>query len=584
MAPETNFLERTVRQLGYGVDRVVSIVRPDKALENRINRRTLHEFEVYDAANPGPLRSGSGGIAKNAHASSHQANRDRINLMWDARSADRNIAFIGGVLDRLTMHVCGKVAYQADIGDPALNTAYHDYFHDWCGRADITGRQRLQGLARMGFRSMMRDGDFGYHLVPQGAEWRVQAVEADRIGSPMEAQLQENYYGGFTVNSFGAISSVRVFQRSRLGQYENPKEIDPSRFIHLAFPKRTDEYRVVTPLAACLPHARDIYEMIGLQKQTAKTRAMFAVFITPKDPNRPPPGTPDWKDKAKTDAQGRPTAPAVPGMMTQLNDGDNVHFPTLPNEPNGAFLTFIQTLVREMAIALNLPYGFVYDLAQLGGVTARVEVAAAQRVIEMYQELLVDSFLDRVKMLVLQRAIAMGILPAHPNWNRGRWQFGSTLTGDYGYQTSADIELVSMGYKAGSSIAGMSGDSFEDVTRKNGDEVLILQRIAAEKGVPIEMLAPGRFPGATQALAAMNTPPAEPPPPIPGLIGTVGEKGVEPLVDILTKVSKGELEPEAAIMALMKIYGWTRQKAAQMVPPEAITLPPGSPAPAALLE
>ncbi len=86
----------------------------------------------------------------------------------------------------------------------------------------------------------------------------------------------------------------------------------------------------------------------------------------------------------------------------------------------------LEALIREIALALNLPYGFVYNMAAFGGVTARLETQAAQRVFRWYQEMLEHILLNRVKRKVLLFGIASGKLKASKYWNRGSWRFGAT--------------------------------------------------------------------------------------------------------------------------------------------------------------
>jgi uncharacterized membrane protein len=50
---------------------------------------------------------------------------------------------------------------------------------------------------------------------------------------------------------------------------------------------------------------------------------------------------------------------------------------------SGAFMALLEALIREIALAMNLPYGFVYNMAAFGGVAARLEKQAAMTVYGM---------------------------------------------------------------------------------------------------------------------------------------------------------------------------------------------------------
>ena len=85
--------------------------------------------------------------------------------------------------------------------------------------------------------------------------------------------------------------------------------------------------------------------------------------------------------------------------------------------------------------------------------------------------------------------------------------------------------------------------------------------------VPIEMLVPDWQPQATDRLASMATPPS--PPPKPGSLEAVGDKGAGQIVEILSQVTTGQLDRDAAIETLVTVYGISREKAQAIVPEKA---------------
>jgi lambda family phage portal protein len=552
------------------LDRLVSFVSPEAGFRRGMAREAIRLFG-YDGASPGRLRGFSGGIGKNAASESWRAQRDRVNIMWDARDMERNFAFVGGVLDRTAQYVCNKVVYQARTGDQEVDRKYEEYFREWAARADITGRHNLRELVELGFKSMLRDGDHGFVLRNHGAEVRLQSIESDRIGSPLEGLQNENYINGISINELGQPTSYRVFRRTRTAQYVEPVEVPPSLFIHLFRPLRSDQYRGVSWLATALPHARDLYELMGFEKQAAKFASAHAGFIKPKDPNAR--GAMSWDT---VDDHGVASVSAQAGKILKLSGAEDIVFPPGTQRPSGAFMSLVDAIIREMALGLNLPYGFCYNLAAFGGVTARIETMQAQRVFQRFQVLLRDRMLDRTKDQVIARGIIQNRIPAHPRWRAGAWQFGAHITGDVGNQTQADLALVSAGIKTRSHLCQeYLGEDFEEVTTQLAREVRITQDEGSRQKVPVEMIN-GTMQGGTGMLAAINTPPSPPAPPPPGLIGQMGDKAAGQILETLKAVSEGRLDPRSAFQTLTTVFGIdpaTAQKLIPGVPVDAGSLP-----------
>jgi capsid protein len=145
-----------------------------------------------------------------------------------------------------------------------------------------------------------------------------------------------------------------------------------------------------------------------------------------------------------------------------------------------------------MANGLNLPYAFVWDMTQFGGVTARLEVEQARRAFDKHQQNLIERVLDPIKNAVIRRAIARGELPMTPNkpnaYKNGRWQFGSYITADLGNEVNANISLIQNGLKTHQACYGELGLDFEEEATKIAKEVQFLNGLAAQYGIPIELI------------------------------------------------------------------------------------------------
>ena len=415
---------------------------------------------------------------------------------------------------------------------------------------------------------MLVDGDHGWNMLTLpdangNSQIKIQPIEADRIGNvynPAETN-EGNKIGGILVGEMGEPLAYEIYKRGRLNvQYTFDMEVPAQQFVHIFDPTRVDQYRGVTALATAIAPARDLYEIYEYEKQAAKWQVGHAGVIRVADPFKQG-SVSQWDGNTEPVTNtGVGTMQMEPGKILRMTAGEDVTFSPGTNRPNGAFMNLVQAMVREMSMGLNMPYGFLYDMSTFGGHASRIEIAQAQRGIRRFQKLLKEQALDPVRNAVLGLGISTGELPPHPQWQTGRWGFGASLSGDYGNDTAANLQKLQSGLITASDLISENGQTFEEVVRRQATEVQYMQRVASETGVPIELLT-SRLSGATELLAAMNTPPPAPP---AGLVEA--QVDVKPMIDILKNVGEGVMDRESAIATLIRLYGMSKAEADKIVP------------------
>ena len=564
------------------LDRAVAVVSPVHALERAIARDRLRWFG-YDAANPGTLRGGSGGAAKNGSPESARNSRDRVKLMWDARDLESNMPIIRCVLDRMAQQVCSRIRFHARVGTKEENSLFESVWLEWAEeRADVSRRYDFRTLVELAFRAALRDGDAGANFVDPGDGFAMQLIEADRIGDPAKAAntTDESYISGIQIDvATGRPIEYDLFRRTRNNQYLPDIKVPADRFIHLTIPTRYDEYRTVSWLCAILGQARDLYEAFAYERGAAKWAASIAGIIRTPAPLGG--GNPSIWDGTQT-TNGTKTLEAQANKLLALQAGQDVTVFQGPARPSGSFQALIELTLQDIARGLNVPYGF-FDMARLGGATSRLEAQQLQRTIARFQHHLTVKLLNPTKNRVFAEAIAAGKLPALPFWKQGRWSFGSSITADAGYAVDSDLALLRNGLKSGSAIcAEYTGDDLEDVTEELANEGINFRNVASQTGVPIELIAPDRYINPTQTFADAATALEPPPPPD---VSTLGENAVKHINEVQTQVSTGQLPPDKAIAALVALYGFDQATAALLIPakplpqpkPDAPSNPPAKP-------
>lgn len=551
------------------VDRTITFFAPTYGVKAAFMRSKLVELGYNDSTDrrsrPAAL---SGSEAWNKQ-------RDRYKMMADARELAM-FDWIGGMLAKVVLYVAGRMECESTTGDEGVDEIYDEYFHNWSGdevaedgqtKCDITGRHRLSKIVQLAFLAFFVDGDHGLleidpMLSPTG-EYCLQMIEGDRIGSPIDLNTLENYIGGITIDEFGRIISYKIYERTRTNQYINPMEVEPSNFIHVFDPDRSDQYRGRSKLVRLLNDTRDIREWIEAEKQAGKTQSQWAALFSTKDPQ----GNDGAKAWDKRTRDGTPMQDALWGKILRMGEGEGFSMLAPSSRPSGAFMAFIDFIIRKMAASLNLPYGFLWDLSSLGGVTARIEVQGAQRQIEYWQQnIIVNKILNRVRQKVIAQGVLRGELPAHPNWKKCNWHFGPWIVTDAGYEIDKDIATVTSGIGPISQVMAKYGLSPREVFQANATVANTAIAVGEEQELPVEVFARGIFPDITQQKAAIMTPP--PPPPPPGSIEALGDKAVGEMIKVLQSVKDMKMDRESAIATLIRTFRVPPRIAEEMVPAE----------------
>jgi hypothetical protein len=267
---------------------------------------------------------------------------------------------------------------------------------------------------------------------------------------------------------------------------------------------------------------------------------------------------------------GTPTQDAVWGKILRMGEGEQFEMMAPAARPNGATLSLFQMLIRKMSISLGLSYGLIWDLATLGGATARIEVQSDLRKIQYWQKnIIVNLILNRVRQKVIAQGISRGELPAMPNWKKCSWNFGPHITADLGYEMEADIQAVHAGFTTVEAVAAKHGKTVRDIHEHNANSAITALKVGAEKGLPVEAFAGGLYPDITNQKAAFDaSSPLPPPPPPAGSIEAIGDKGVAKLLELMESVGEGKVDRDAGIEAAMRMFRLTRAQAEKLIPEE----------------
>jgi len=450
----TNNLPAAVPQvIQTKLDRAISRFFPAWGLERMRNRTTMlltNQFYgsmgAYDGASVTRRETNSWiPFASDADTASVL---DLPALRARSRDANRNQPIAGGALATVGTNVVGpglSLHCQIDadflgLGDDAADAWQIDTerkFALWAEsqECDVTRTQNFFGLQALAFNSCLENGDV-FTLMPRmkrpGSPFmlKLQLIEADRIsnpnfglntttrmagverdeaGAPIGYWIQKQHPGAAITMNWNMFSwDYYAAFGAKTGQ---------RNVIHLYDKARIGQTRGIPYLAPILEPLKMLGRYTQAELMAAVVSGMFSVFV---------------KTAGAQGLAGLPTAPGanpvvtlgqqnVPdqqkdltlgnGLVLELNPGESIETAN-PGRPNTAFDGFVQSIVRQIGMRLEIPYEVLVKHYESSYSAARAAMLDAWKFFNKKRQWLADSFCQLVYEAWLDEAIAAGFIEA----------------------------------------------------------------------------------------------------------------------------------------------------------------------------
>lgn len=567
------------------LDRAVGVFSPSLMLGRVKSRAKVHLFR-YEAARRSRLRASA---TQALDPESPQYQRDRWELIKQSRDLIENFPLFYGIQRKLAAHTVGNLKVQMDTDDAKLDTQIETYLRESFAYCDITGRHDLSKLAELALMASKSDGDCGFIIhTPEDSEFvKLQSIESDRIGDPQETGFKENEFGGIKIDESGRPIFYDIYSRSRLSQrYEFESSIPAINFLHVFDPFRLSQYRGVTAYASVIKTALDVKEIMEGIRIRTKFAAYLAALVTTE--NGEPSASNILSAQASSSGGRIPEEETKFGILKYLSPGDKVE--EFKNDfPSSAVQQALDRMVREIAVALNLPYGLVWDMSGMRGPGARFEAAQAERTLQHERSVLQCRLLDPYVRRAIIHGISIGRIDAdydRPNLFRHNWQWPRHLTIDVGREGRLDLELFRAGLLSEQEYFSEEGLDWKEVNEQIFEERAYKKQLADKFGIdaidqrnlttggqlPVEVDVDGY--GVVSSVgsetdggkASESATPAgsgeiagEP------LVQKIGVGGTQSLMEILSMHAQGIIETGAAKQVLMIVFGLGEEKADRLL-------------------
>lgn len=428
------------------IDRAIAAVAPAWAVSRMLARARIDAVSALpqisaqdDAATGG---DGMGGVSRRWwNPMARDAKADTLRHLPKQRAKSRDLArtspiAVGAIntnIDRVVgtgLALSSQPALQVLGWTPEQATEWKGLvqreFSLWADSTDCDIEQQLTfyQLQALVLRSTLESGDC-FTLLPDGERTptqpyalRLQVLEADRVGNPLGQMDTPSMAGGVKMGASGAPTAYYVYDQhpggylpgSGGGLYSG-QWVDRlgrsgrRRILHHLRKLRPGMPRGVPYLAPIIDCIKQISRYTEAEIMAAVITAYLTVFIESPTGSAAP-----VFDGQQAVAQGEDVGLGM-GTVVGLAPGEKPHVVN-PARPNPNFEPFVQAVIKQMGIALGLPFELLTKQFNASFSASKAALLDAWVYFRSVRNWLSLSFCQPVFETWLTEAVAIGRVPA----------------------------------------------------------------------------------------------------------------------------------------------------------------------------
>jgi lambda family phage portal protein len=373
---------------------------------------------------------------------------DITTLRPRSRDLVRNAPIATGAVNTVVQNAVGTGLALQPTPDIEVLGWTEDQGHEWSRHVghefemwadspdcDITRTQNFYEVQRLVFRSMLESGDvlaiIPMRPLPFGVyKTCFQIIEADRLHSPFgDGQLAKDpsnkefvttnrVWGGVEVDATGAPvaydilkshpGSISFSSNGGFTAYDRVPAFGAKtgrrNVLHIFDRLRPDQNRGVPYLAPVMEIIKQLDRYTEAEAMRAVVSALFTVFIKS-----------DNGDQGFSGVTGSPVqsdeVELGTGKVVGLAPGEEVQFPA-PNSPNSGFDPFVMSILRQIGVALELPFEILIKHFTASYSAARAAMLEAWKFFKSRRAFLATRFCQPVFEAWMDEAVAIGRIEA----------------------------------------------------------------------------------------------------------------------------------------------------------------------------
>jgi lambda family phage portal protein len=418
------------------IDRALGYVAPRLALERvRARAMTAAMGNYFGGSNSRKTMLNFNPRARSADA---DLNPDLVTLRARSRDLERNSPLARGAINTVTTRVVGTgLALQSCVDGDYLGMTDEQAAEKkaeierewrlWCESAecDVTRTQDFYDLQDLAFRATLTSGDV-FALLPyvkrtgDAYGLKVQMIEGDQVSNPNGSRDTEELSAGVVRDTFGAPVAYQVMTRhpgSNVGGGERKwtevkayTRAGQRAMLHLFERRRPNQARGEPYLAPVIEPLKQLDRYTEAEIAAAVISGMFTVFMKTASEDGGLPNDPSDGSSGTTGTSGDGIQMGS-GAIVEIGQDDEVDFAN-PGRPNPAFDPFVQSILRQVGVALELPFEVLIKHFTSSYSAARAALLDAWQFFRKRRSWLAKRFCQPIFEVWMDEAVAAGRVAA----------------------------------------------------------------------------------------------------------------------------------------------------------------------------
>lgn len=454
------------------LDRIYSVVAPERANRRMIARLRYEMSMQFRGADRTRLKANWVLPLDSATPDLYELEtlRDRC------RDLNRNDPVASGATETMGMNIVGRglkpqsrirAKYLGVTEDRARDLVRQAelIWQEWTPRADSGNRLTFDEIQFVALRKIVEDGEILALPVMGTESWRavkrcIELVEADRLISDSidGTGIKKGKRGEPKTYSIRKANSTDTVDISALDTKGRPK------ILHIFMTKRPGQSRGYPFFAPVIGYFKDLADYLEAEVVAARVAACLAVFVTKQDAY-----TTAYNISTETDASGNRIQEIEPGLVGYLEPGESINVVD-PKRPGDTFPSFVETILRHIGIALNMPYEIlVKDFSKTNYSSARAALLEGRRMFTTWRNWFAQKFCQPIYDLVLEEAYLRGLFDApdfyekRSEYTRAAWIGGGWGWVDPVKEVEASRKAIDYGLSTLAEEAAGQGRDWEEV-------------------------------------------------------------------------------------------------------------------------